>query len=113
MTKATIRWGWCDENPCRGAPRNPESKRKRLPSDAELAAIHVVAGQQLCCMVDLVLLIGLRKGDLLKIRLSDLTDRGVRIDEHMELSVIVRYSQNNGQSLSPRARKILFYWWAV
>ena len=78
--QSAIRWGWCDENPCRGAPRNPERQRTRLPSEAELAAIRVAASQQLCCMVDLVLLIGLRKGDMLKIRLSDLTDRGVRIE---------------------------------
>lgn len=78
--QSAIRWGWCDENPCRGAPRNPERRRQRLPSDAELAAIHIAASEQLCCLVDLVLLIGLRKADLLKIRLSDLTDRGVRID---------------------------------
>ena len=78
--QAAIRWGWCDENPCRGAPRNTERKRLRLPTDAELAAIHMAASEQLCCMVDLVLLIGPRKSDLLKIRLPDLTDRGVRIE---------------------------------
>lgn len=78
--QSAIRWGWCDENPCRGAPRNPERRRQRLPSEHELAAIHIAANDQLCCMVDLVCLIGLRKADLLKIRLSDLTDRGVRIN---------------------------------
>lgn len=76
MFQSAIRWGWCDENPCRGAPRNAVRRRYRLPSDAELAAIRVAASDQLCCLVDLVLLIGLRKGDLLKVRLADLTRKG-------------------------------------
>jgi integrase len=78
--QSAIRWGWCDENPCHGAPRNPERKRHRLPTDAELAAIRVAASEQVRCMVDLVLLIGLRKGDLLKVRLGDLTPEGLRVE---------------------------------
>ena len=78
--QSAIRWGWCDENPCRGAPRNPERKRYRLPTDAELAAIRVAASEQLRSMVDLVLLIGLRKGDMLKIRIPDLTPQGLRVE---------------------------------
>lgn len=78
--QSAIRWGWCEENPCHGAPRNPEHRRLRLPTDAELAAIRVAANEQLRCMVDLVLLIGLRKGDLLKVRLADLTPEGLRVE---------------------------------
>lgn len=74
-----IRWGWCEENPCLGAPRNTERRRTRLPSEAELAAIRVAASAQIGCMVDLVLLIGIRKGDLLKIRLSDMTSQGLLV----------------------------------
>ena len=78
--RSAIRWGWCEENPCRGAPRNLERRRVRLPTDAELAAIRVAASEQLRCMVDLVLLIGLRKGDMLKIRLPDITPQGLRVE---------------------------------
>jgi integrase len=78
--QSAIRWGWCEDNPCRGAPRNPERRRLRLPSEAELAAIRVAASEQVRCMMDLVLLIGLRKGDLLKVRLSDLTPEGLKVD---------------------------------
>lgn len=80
MFRAAIRWGWCNQNPCKGAPRNPEGRRYRLPSEAELAAIHMAASDQLRCMVDLVLLTALRKGDMLKIRLPDLTSRGLRVE---------------------------------
>lgn len=51
-----------------------------MPSEAELAAIRVAATEQMRCMVDLELLTGLRKGDLLKLRLSDITDAGIRIE---------------------------------
>lgn len=78
--QSAIRWGWCEENPCRGAPRNPQRRRHRLPSDPELAAIRMAASDQLRCLVDLVLLIGLRKGDLLKVRLADLTPEGLRVE---------------------------------
>ncbi|CAN5818326.1 hypothetical protein BH20PSE1_BH20PSE1_01610 [soil metagenome] len=84
-----IRWGWCDDNPCLGAPRNPEHRRTRLPSDAELAAIRVAAREQMRSMVDLELLTGLRKGDLLKIRLSDITDRGLRVEVHKTGAVVI------------------------
>lgn len=80
MFRAAIRWGWCNENPCKGAPRNPEGRRYRLPSEAETAAIRMAASDQVRCMVDVVLLTALRKGDLLKIRLADLTPRGLRVD---------------------------------
>lgn len=77
--QSAIRWGWTDENPCRGAPRNTEKRRMRLPADAELNALRLAASEQMQCMIDLVLLTGLRKSDLLKIRLSDLTEQGLRI----------------------------------
>lgn len=78
--QSAIRWGWCDDNPCRGAPRNLKRRRYRLPSDVELAVIRLAASEQFRCMVDLVLLIGLRKGDILKIRLPDLTPQGLRVE---------------------------------
>ena len=61
-----IRWGWCEENPCLGAPRNTERRRTRLPSEAELAALRVAAKPQMRCLLDLELLTGLRKSDLLR-----------------------------------------------
>lgn len=78
--RSAITWGWCDENPCAGAPRNSEkTKPKRAPTDQELSAIQLAASKQMQCMIELVLIIGLRKTDLLKIRLSDLTDKGLRV----------------------------------
>ena len=105
MFRATIRWGWCNENPCKGAPRNPEGRRYRLPSEAELAAIHMAASDQLCCMVNLVLLTGLRKGDLLKIRLPDLMPRGLRVEVQKTGAVaIFEWSEALREVMNPRPR---------
>jgi integrase len=102
--QSAIRWGWCDENPCRGAPRNPERRRLRLPTDAELAAIRVAASEQLRCMVDLVLLIGLRKGDMLKIRLPDLTPQGLRVEVSKTGAVAIFEWSEGLRELIDRAR---------
>lgn len=77
--RSAIRWGWCDENPCLGAPRNPEPKRRVMPTEAQAAAIRLAASEQFRCMIDLVSLIGLRKADLLKLKLTDIDERGVRV----------------------------------
>jgi integrase len=102
--QSAIRWGWCDENPCRGAPRNPERRRLRLPTDAELAAIRMAASEQLRCMVDLVLLTGLRKGDLLKIRLPDLDDRGLRVEVQKTGAVVTFEWSEELREVTERAR---------
>ena len=104
--KCAIRWGWCDENPCRGAARNPERRRVRLPSDAELAAIRVAASEQLRCIVDLVLLIGLRKGDMLKIRLPDLTPQGLRVEVQKTGAVAVFEWSEALREVIDRARSL-------
>jgi integrase len=104
--QSAIRWGWCDENPCRGAPRNTERRRLRLPTDAELAAIRVAASEQVRCMVDLVLLLGLRKGDMLKIRLPDLTPQGLRVEVQKTGAVAVFQWSDGLCELIDRARSL-------
>lgn len=77
--REAVRWGWTNNNPCRGAPRNRERRRTRLPTQAELAAVRLAAGEQLRCMIDITLLTGLRKADLLALRLGDLSEEGIRL----------------------------------
>jgi integrase len=74
-----MRWGWCDKNPCRGVRRNKERPRDRHVTDAEIKSLCDAADVQVCCIIDLVLITGLRKGDVLAIKLSDLSDAGLEI----------------------------------
>ena len=77
----TIRWGWCSANPCRGVERNDEPRRKRYIDDAEVDKLREKASDQMRAIIDLAVLTGLRKKDLLKIRLSDLLDAGVYVEQ--------------------------------
>lgn len=79
-TKA-IRWGWCSVNPCRGVERNDEAKRKRYLEDAEVEKLREKASDQMRAIIDLAVLTGMRKKDLLKIRLSDLLDDGIFVEQ--------------------------------
>lgn len=79
--KYAIRWGWCDRNPCIGVSRNKEHHRKRYIEDDELEILRGLANDQMRAMIDLVYLTGMRKGDMLRLRLSDLQPDGIHIEQ--------------------------------
>ncbi len=75
-----IRWGWCERNPCTGVKRNKEQKRTRYVTDQEFQTLQKVASDQMRCIIDVAYLTGLRKKDILKIRLSDITSDGLYVE---------------------------------
>lgn len=79
-TKA-IRWGWCSTNPCRGVERNHEARRRRYIDDAELEKLRETAADHMRAVIDLAVLTGMRKKDLLKIRLSDIREDGLYVEQ--------------------------------
>lgn len=80
-----MRWGIVDKNPCRGVARNTETPRDRFVTDEELAAFCAFAealsdtGKMLARTARLAYLTGQRRGDLLKLRLDQLSDEGILI----------------------------------
>lgn len=75
--------GWLDTvgyNPAR-VPRNKERARRRYVSDAELAALMKAATPKLAMLIELAYITGIRKGDLLRIRLADLKDDGLHVEQ--------------------------------
>jgi len=72
--------GWIDANPCAGLRKHKQRPRRRVYSDAELAALREGASEQLGCLIELALLTALRLGDLLSLRLQHLTDEGLVIE---------------------------------
>jgi len=56
--------------------RNPETPRDRYVTDAELDAIITAASPKLGCIARFIELTGMRQGDALRIRMSDLDDEG-------------------------------------
>lgn len=74
-----MRLGHASGNPCRGVRRNREKPRTRLPTEAELAALRVAASPMVKAMIDVSLMTGIRKGDLLAVTIANLTERGIEI----------------------------------
>lgn len=75
MFNLSIKWGWRTDNPCKGVERNPEQKRERYLSGAELAsltkALAEYEDQQAANIVRLLLLTGARRGEVMSARWAD------------------------------------------
>ena len=67
-----IRWGVAERNPVRDTKRFPLAKRDRYVSDAEFNKLYEGARPLLRCIMDMAYITGLRKGDILKIKLGDI-----------------------------------------
>ncbi|WP_299642771.1 site-specific integrase [Devosia sp.] len=72
MFTLAIRWGWRTDNPAKGIERNPEEKRHRYLSPAELAkltdALASAEDVQAANIVRLLLLTGARSGEVMAAR---------------------------------------------
>lgn len=81
FTKA-IEWGLIDEHPMKGKVlKNPTQPRKRYVSDAELTEALKVASPFIRYYIRLKLLLGLRKGDMLRIKIADLKEDGIHVHQ--------------------------------
>lgn len=75
-------WGWYKgDNPAKGIKRNPESARQRYITDSELSALVAAASPQIALIIRFAYLTGLRQRDILRVRLSDLKEDGIWIEE--------------------------------
>lgn len=74
-----IEWGIVRDNPCRHVKRNKEAPRQHTPSEEEIEAFKNIATPLCKGIVWLSRLTALRQVDLLKFKLSSLTDNGIEI----------------------------------
>ena len=72
-----IRWGAATVNPVRTLERTPKGKRTRYVTDAEFDAVHALASERMRIAMDLALLTGQRRGDLLTLEHLYVTDEGI------------------------------------
>ena len=85
MFSMAMRWGIVDSNPCKGVARNKETPRNRFVTDTELECFRGFAksrsetGILLAEVARLAYLTGQRRGDLLRLRLDQITDDGILI----------------------------------
>ncbi|MBK1725443.1 tyrosine-type recombinase/integrase [Halorhodospira neutriphila] len=64
-------------NPCEGVRYNKEGKRTRYVTDEEFLRVKALANEHMQAILDLALLIGQRRGDLLAIRQGDIDAEGI------------------------------------
>lgn len=72
-----VRSGECHSNPVISVPRYKEAKRDRYITHAEFMAIYNAGSATLRSIMDIAYLTAQRIGDVLAIRLSDITDEGI------------------------------------
>jgi len=77
--KSAIRWGVIDTNPCQFVEKFKERPRTRYIEDAEFVAVYDIATPVIQAAMMLSYITGLRQGDVLTIRLQNLTDRGIEL----------------------------------
>jgi integrase len=75
-----VQWGALDENPGRDVRKFPVERRRRYVTDADFRAVYERADPMIRCAMDLAVLTGLRRGDLLSLTRDHLTPEGIRID---------------------------------
>lgn len=78
FTKA-IEWGIVKDNPVKHVKRLSQKKRNRYVTDAEFEALKKYASPLVAAAMQLAYLTGLRKADVLGLRLSDLTSDGISV----------------------------------
>jgi integrase len=73
-------WGVVDANPCSGVQRPPMTRRNRCPTDAEFFAVRARCPTMHKIAMDVALLTGLRREDILKLERDSETDDGLLVD---------------------------------
>ena len=76
-----MRWGQIDRNPCLGVAKHPEKGRDRYITDAEFEAVKILASELIQIVMDFAYITAMRKGDILSLRLDQITDEGIWIKQ--------------------------------
>lgn len=70
-----------DSNPCTGIRRHEEKKRDRYITNGEFQAICAVASENMRVIYEMCYLTGQRIGDVLAIRLADISEEGIAFSQ--------------------------------
>lgn len=110
-----IEWGCISVHPARDVRKFGLPKRERYVTDAEYAAVYAGAAPVLQIAMDLALLTGLRRGDLLALTRDSVTDDGLVVQPRktqrttgrrllIEWSPELRAAVDRAKELPPRVR---------
>jgi integrase len=76
-----MRWGIVDTNPCTGVAKHTEKSRDRYVTDSEFEGVKKLASPLIAALMDFAYLTALRKGDILTLKLEQITDEGIWIKQ--------------------------------
>lgn len=74
-----VEWGAMDFHPLRGLRKVRKPPRQRYVTDAEYQYVHRLASPMVRCVMDLALLNGLRRGDVLALERDHITEEGLQV----------------------------------
>jgi integrase len=77
VLRKAVRWGVLAENPAREVEMHDEPPRSRYVTDQEYAAVYALAPTMVQITMDLAVLTGQRRGDLLTLTRDQLTEDGI------------------------------------
>lgn len=81
MFSYAMRWGMIDRNPCIGVAKHPEKGRDRYITDQEFEAVKKLSSDLIATVMDFAYITALRKGDILNLRLDQITEEGIWIKQ--------------------------------
>jgi len=106
MFSYAMRWGQTDRNPCIGVAKHPEKGRDRYVTDSEFESVKKIASEFIATVMDLAYITALRKGDIFKLRLDQITDEGIWIKQSKTGSKQLYEWSKGLHEVVDRARKL-------
>lgn len=107
-------WGVIERNPCFGVQRPPQARRTRYPTDDEFTAVYERCTPMHQIAMDLALLTGLRREDILQLDRDSVTDEGLLVNTRKTgKSLLFSWSENlrsvvnRGWAIQPKVRRHL------
>ena len=101
-----IRWGAATKNPAQGIEKPRSKPRDRYVTDKEFLAVWKLAIPSLRVAMELALLTGLRRGDLLNLTRDSLTDDGLLVkSQKTGRALLFEYTDELDEALA-RAKKL-------
>ena len=110
MLNLAIKWGWRADNPAKGTERNPEEKRHRYLSAAELDRLTTALAEhpdrQAADIFRLLLLTGARRGEVQSMQWADIELERRHLDEagrdHEAKNIAPRSLERTGAAVARR-----------
>lgn len=81
MFSYAMRWGQVDRNPCLGVAKHIEKGRDRYITDHEFEAVKKIASELIGVVMDFAYITAMRKGDILRLRLEQISEEGIWIKQ--------------------------------